>query len=127
MKIFFSGLLFLILNPSSALYAQEKENVTYILKKSEKIQNISDYNKALSTAQFDCYRILDQRRVLLFDNGLVVELFSVEEMEKNGLKPNKNCLTNPASIVDEKRVFSLASNGYIIEKVTPAPTKFRSE
>ena len=77
----------LILSVSSftALYAQEKENVTYIFKNSEKITSLKDYSTAISKAQLDCYRMLNQRRSLKFDNGLIVELLSANELEKNRL------------------------------------------
>lgn len=110
--------LSLLLSP---FFVKAQSEETFIITQKNNITNIKDYETALRKADLKCYRMLDQRRVLKFDSGVIVELLSVNELLQKGIVVRKDCLTDPSNPNKDSRVFTLLPNGIIAESTSPAP------
>jgi hypothetical protein len=94
----------------------EQLNVTYQIKNIEKISGAEKYISAMNKANFNHYRLRSVRQVIRFEDGVEVELFSAEELRKNGIQsviPSDF----PEKWGPEKDfgTFRLAPNDFIIE------------
>jgi hypothetical protein len=96
-------------------YAQEKNNITFRIKEKANITDLNQYITAMEKANFSCYYYKNKRRELKFDSGLIIELFSATEIEKQGITINYSCLPDENKNIENPPQYSL-SKGYIIEK-----------
>jgi hypothetical protein len=90
---------------------------TFEITQHGTVTNVAPYEAALLQANFDTYRRADERRVLKFDNGLVVELLSAKELLYLGIKVNTADLDNSGGSPVRNSVFRLHPSGYILERV----------
>ncbi len=73
------------------LYSQEVNNQTYsIIEKPSEI-DVSLYENALFNSDFECFRFETKDRVLMFDSGVTISLFSRNKVVQNGISQNKQC------------------------------------
>ncbi|TXB63442.1 hypothetical protein FRY74_12740 [Vicingus serpentipes] len=101
--------LFLI---TLGVYSQEN---TYKIIKTNKVQNLADYSSAMNKASFDQYRFFDKRRVINFESGVQIELFSANELKKNGVKVEDSISIKgdlPKDYIEP--VFRINENGHVI-------------
>lgn len=82
-------------------------------------------NQALQNCQLDAYRKVNARTVLNFENGTQVSLLSVEELRGKGLPTNEAIALADNQI--NKNVFVLHTDGYILEKMNPAPSLYQQK
>lgn len=112
-------LLFLmsILLCTSFLYAQEKENTTYRIINHSDIKDIQNYKKAIEAANWKCYRMLNKSRIIKFDTGIEVELFSALALAANGISVSRDCLVTEELVNGRKYqpIYRLDPSGRIIE------------
>jgi len=95
-----------------SVYGQED---TYKIVKTNNVLNIDDYKFAMDKANFDSYRYLNTRRKLTFKKGVVLELFSVKELETSGVAvdASKAVVYDPKKII-QNPIYRLGNNGFII-------------
>ena len=88
---------------------------TYVIHNSEKIQDEHLFTNALNMCDFDRYRLKDNRRILNFESGVILELYSVNEMREEGLEFDKNqIILNDVEVI-HPATFKLTDAGYIVE------------
>jgi hypothetical protein len=85
------------------------------------ISHLETYNQAkfelaLNKCRFDNYRKYDERVALQFEDGSIIELLSVKEMQLSGLACDTKIVTPNAH--QQQNLFALHPDGYIIESVS---------
>ncbi len=76
------------------LSAQEKDGITFEISNPTKSTiDLSNYVVAVVKSDFSCFRFKQNRRILYFDNGVKLELFSIDELMKSGNAPKSACFT----------------------------------
>ena len=60
-------------------------NETFRIINLPNLPDLSLYENAMEEANFDSYRFIDKRRNLTFESGVVIELFSVNEVQALGI------------------------------------------
>lgn len=113
----------LILN-ITFLFAQEKENDTYVFLNATATHNVEQYVIAFSTADMTKFRFEDKRNVIEFENGLKVELFSANELIQKGYEVDNRKLLTSAPLYAEFYTFDLSADGKtILQKFTKTKIK----
>lgn len=69
-------------------------NETYRIINLPNLPDLSLYENAMEEANFDSYRFLDKRRNLEFESGVVIELFSVNEVKALGIEIDETKATS---------------------------------
>ena len=93
-------------------YSQEN---TYEVVDSGTSQDITVYTKAMDVANFDRFRYRDARRMLIFTEGVRIELLSVEEVLSNGWEVKHPGTTKPTSTKNyNEPFFRVSKTGHII-------------
>jgi hypothetical protein len=85
-------------------------NETFRIINLPNLPDLSLYQNAMEEANFDSYRFIDKRRNLTFESGVVIELFSVNEVQALGI------------VIDETKATSIElPQGYTppTYKITP--------
>jgi hypothetical protein len=78
--------------------------------------NVTPYNTALESANLDHYRLVNERRFLVFDTGVVVELLSSNELNAQGISFDpRRIITDSSIAATHPAIFKLAANGHILE------------
>lgn len=94
---------------------------TYIITEQGRALDVAPYERALDGANFETYRRADQRRVLRFDNGLLVELYSGQELVMRGIPVNPEVLDRTGGTNVHPSIFILHASGIILEQAAMAP------
>ena len=106
-----------------ALKAEEL-GVTYQFVNAQEIGSVEKYEEALKKADFDVYRLKNKRRVLEFDNGLKIELFSAAELGRTDLtKYEDDVKVHPY----QKNVLVLAPTGQLYFRMENTNPKYYSK
>lgn len=94
------------------IYSQTPQN-SFVIIENGNAENISDYQNAIQNADFESYRLRNDRLQLSFDNGLKFELVSAYEMQQLGynIDPINYKENNPLNY--QPPVLILGSNGMI--------------
>jgi hypothetical protein len=71
--------------------------------------------KVIESKDWDSYRIISSRRVINFEGGIVIELFSVKELQKEGVEVDESKALADDYKLKNKNVFGIHSSGVIIE------------
>ncbi len=71
-------------------YSQSASNYTndYVIVSTSNVEDVTPYTLALDEANWEPYRLQNQRYQLSFDNGLIIELKSAVEMVNLGYSLN---------------------------------------
>jgi hypothetical protein len=85
------------------------------------ISHLETYDKAkfelaLNKCRFDNYRKYDERVAMQFEDGSVIELLSVKEMQLIGLACDTKIVT--PNVHQQQNLFALHPDGYITESVS---------
>lgn len=118
-KIYF--LLFLSIFCIGNAFSQEKNTKSFLIKNCSDVRLKQQYELAVEKADFSCYRYKNKRRVMRFEDGAELELFSTVESFNNGVSINTNCYLNDGEVPGES-VMKLDSNGHLLisqEKMDP--------
>lgn len=67
-------------------------------------------------ADWDRYRLKEDRRVLNFDNDIVIELLSAEELIERNISYDERKIQSKQNQFDNNTLFVINSNGHIIEQ-----------
>ena len=102
-----------ILLSSSALFGQDK---SYVLTSPAQVRDINLYITAIDNANWDKYRLLNERRTITFQKGVIIELLSADEMTEKGMEVDLSKILKQKPTTLYKPVFVLGENGYIIEQ-----------
>ena len=98
---------------SSSLFAQGK---SYIITEKAHVSDINIYITAIEKANWDKYRLVDERRVITFKKGVKIELLSANEMTEKGLEIHLSKVMKQASNGKYQPLFVLSESGVIIEQ-----------
>src|SRR5687767_11785012 len=88
MKYLFAGCLILFI--SSVSYSQTNFENDYVFTSTQQVESMDSYKEALDDANWESYRLRNQRSVFVFDNGLTIELKSAVELLNAGYSINLN-------------------------------------
>lgn len=77
MKLTLLGIFFISFFSFSG-FTQEN---TYQIINGTEFDNIQEYKQALNNADMDAYRFIHERRRIIFESGVIVELLSVDELK----------------------------------------------
>ncbi len=80
-----------------------------------KVNNIQLYVDALNNANLDKYRMFDKRRILQFDTGVKIELYSVNELKEKGTKYDESKIKDGDYSTVHHATFKLNESGHILE------------
>ena len=90
-------------------------NKKYVVIKG--LENINEFFiKSFEKADWDKYRLQDDRRELDFDNNIVIELFSAAELSKKSISYDARKIISGKIESDNSTLFVINSNGHIIEQ-----------
>ncbi len=108
---------------SAATHAQVTDSRSYVVMQTGG-EDTAPYTTALESANLDRYRLVDERRVLVFDNGFQVELLSSNELNAMGISFDPRRIITDNNVAPlHPAVFKLAANGYILESYAAPETK----
>ena len=92
----------------------EKDGITFKLSNpTGSVINFDKHIVALEKSDFSCFRFKQYRRVLFFEDGVQVELFSIDELIKNGNEPKSACFTEYSPNLNEL-ILQLVNNTILI-------------
>lgn len=112
-------ILLLILFVFNFSFSQEVEKITYKFLNPEIVSNINDYEKAFSTADMSSFRYESKSNVIVFQNGLKVELFSANELKDKNLKLELQNFRSVDQKASNDYYFTLSDNKkFILQKFT---------
>ena len=90
-------------------------NKKYVVIKG--LENINEFFiKSFEKADWDKYRLQDDRRELDFDNNIVIELLSAAELSKKSISYDARKIISGKIESDNSTLFVINSNGHIIEQ-----------
>lgn len=98
---------------STAFFAQDK---SYVITDKAQVREINLYITAIEKANWDKYRLINERRVITFQKGVKIELLSADEMTEKGMEVDLSKILKQKPTTLYKPVFVLGENGYIIEQ-----------
>lgn len=78
--------------------------------------DVATFRRTLNTINLDNLRFHDSRRVMKFESGIVIELFSVQEATTQGQTIIWNGLTTQNQTNVSKCMFQLTDSGYLLQK-----------
>lgn len=114
----FSALIFLLI--FSAIGFSQSSSSKLVEKKyviSKGLQNVTDFFlTSFEKADWDRYRLKEDRRVLNFDNDIVIELLSAEELIERNISYDERKIQSKQNQFDNNTLFVINSNGHIIEQ-----------
>ena len=116
----------LIIVSNSISYSQNIPNKKQSFKIIDKgnVLDISTYCRSIEKANFDPYRLIDKRRILQFDIGLTIELYSGNELfETYGKKINHDMIQQKGTEIEYPNIFTISTNGHIVEKMEVKSSK----
>ena len=85
-----------------------------VIKGSENINEF--FIKSFEKADWDKYRLQDDRRELDFDNNIVIELLSAAELSKKSISYDARKIISGKIESDNSTLFVINSNDHIIEQ-----------
>jgi hypothetical protein len=87
----------------------------YVISKG--LQNVTEFFlTSFEKADWDRYRLKEDRRVLNFDNDIVIELLSAEELIERNISYDERKIQSKLNQFDDNTLFVINSNGHIIEQ-----------
>ena len=84
---------------------------------SSGLENVTEFFlTSFEKADWDRYRLKEDRRVLNFDNDIVIELLSAEELIERNISYDERKIQSKQNQFDDNTLFVINSNGHIIEQ-----------
>lgn len=77
------------------------------------------YKKSIENANFENYRLKNDRVKIMFENGFVLELLSAKELFIKNLAKNIDNYAETFPVRYELPLFFIQPNGQIVGRVTP--------
>ncbi len=96
---------------------------SYVYVNPESVSDLKPYTEALSKADMDRYRYMDERNTIVFESGLKVELLSANEMKALSLPVRIERVRTEKPGFDTGSVFRLTPDGGIVEIMTKTKVK----
>ena len=116
-KYLFFVVFIMTLQNSIAQNSTSTSNKKYIITAS--LEKVDDFFiQSFEKANWDRYRYEDERRELKFENGIVVELLSANELVDLGVSFDMSKVVPKGVKSTSNTVFAINENGHIIEKHT---------
>lgn len=101
----------------SYAYGQEVKKKSYVFLNPSIVENISQYEKAFSTANMSSFRYKNKSNIIEFVSGLKVELFSGETLVNNGITVDFTKLLAESKTNNKEYIFSISNDGsHILRK-----------
>lgn len=105
-------------------FSQEVEKISYKFLNPEAVTNISDYKLAFSTADMSVFRYESKNNIIVFQSGLKVELFSVNDLKNKNIKLNLQNFKADDKKSSDDYYFTLSTNKkFILQKFTKTEFK----
>lgn len=99
------------------LSASAQEKTTYRIIKSDGVENIEVYHQALQSKDLDAHRLINQSRVIKFESGVEVELYSATYLEEEyGRMRNHEFMQRMGNEPVYPWYWTLSPSGTIIDK-----------
>ena len=105
-----------------ASFSYSQEN-TYEVIENGSVNDLSVYTEAMNKANFDAYRFMSKRRLIRFKSGVVISLFSEQELLEKGFQITDSKAIPDEIILTNEPIFELRENGYIRVNHTALPSK----
>ncbi|MGL5890204.1 MAG: hypothetical protein ACRC3B_09980 [Bacteroidia bacterium] len=96
---------------------------SYVYLNPETVTDTNPYTAALSKADMDRYRYMDERNTLVFESGLKVELLSANEMKALNMPLRIERVRTEKPGFDTGSIFRLTPEGGIVEIMTKTKVK----
>jgi hypothetical protein len=96
---------------------------SYVYLNPESVSDLNPYTTALSKADMDRYRYMDERNTIVFESGLKVELLSANEMKVLNMPVRVERVRTEKPGFDTGSVFRLTPDGGIAEIMTKTKVK----
>ena len=112
--------IILIIVSNSISYSQNIPNKKQSFKiiNEGNVLDIDIYCKSIEKANLDPYRLISERRMMQFDTGFTIELYSGNELfETYGKKIDYNTIQQKGTEIEYPNIFTISSNGHIVEKM----------
>jgi hypothetical protein len=102
---------------------KEKLNISYAIQNISTIKNSEVYINALNASNMNNHRLKSDRNTITFEGGIIVILFSAEELLANSVTD-----IDPSNFPNQIQrystpIFKLTDNNYIVELHQTIPTK----
>jgi hypothetical protein len=110
MKILFLIIFIHIFN----LFQCVGQSNTYEIVNSNNVENIQSYVNALNDAILHSHRFQDQRRIITFESGVEIELYSINELNAMNFSLEPSNLT--VQTTSSQQIWAVSSNDKIIIK-----------
>jgi hypothetical protein len=91
-------------------YQLEKIDKTYRYVNPEIVNNLQDYDTALSTANMTKFRFANKSTIIEFQSGLKVELFSAKKLVSNGVSVDMSKVLTSEPLNKGLYIFGLSAN-----------------
>lgn len=109
-------ILVFFLLAGTTLFAQTTKR-TYQITSDGGVDNIEAYYAALENHDLDRHRLIDQSRIIRFDSGVEIELFSAEKLQADfGRNRNHSFMNKTGDEPIYPWLWSLNEDGRIIDK-----------
>jgi hypothetical protein len=115
--IFIFSLLFL----SFLGISQEKQGVSFKISNAPNEITKENYLNAVEKANFSCYRFYNKSRILKFEDGTELELFSGNAVKSAGLNFD-NCFLNDNEPVSDA-ILKITDAGHLLIEQKLGPSK----
>ncbi len=115
-KCIFSKTIAVVVFIFSVCISHSQEN-TYKIVDQGTTQDITVYTSAMDAANFDRFRYKTTGRILIFTEGVQIELLSVEEVLSKGLTVNHSGSTKPKDLQNyQEPTYRVSKTGHIISE-----------
>ena len=123
MKCVFFSIVFLFLN--FFIFSQEKQNLEYKIQNIPSGKNSDYYTRSIDKADFSCYRFKTKSRIIRFEDGAELVLFSESQLISLGLKTENCALNDDAKVQD--CILKISNEGHLLMELAAPHSKSTSK
>lgn len=121
LRVMLSGILLFVF--SLLLFSFTTPSGSYVYVNPKSVSDLTPYTEALSKADMDRYRYMDERNTIVFESGLKVELLSANEMKALNMPVRIERVRTEKPGFDTGSIFRLTPDGGIVEIMTKTKVK----
>jgi hypothetical protein len=121
LRVMLSGILLFVF--SLLLFSFITPAGSYVYVNPKSVSDLTPYTEALSKADMDRYRYMDERNTIVFESGLKAELLSANEMKALSMPVRIERVRTEKPAFDTGSIFRLTPDGGIVEIMTKTKVK----
>jgi hypothetical protein len=87
---------------------------TYEITSNGSMVDVTSYEEAMNSANFDNYRYQSKRRTISFVSGVEIELLSAKEIQEKGISVDASQAINNDVKIASEGVWKLSASGHIL-------------